>query len=170
MNTLNFELENTEGKRVNLQGYKGRKVLVSFYRDTACPFCNLRIHELISNYGNLRRNNIDIIAVFPSSVERIIEYSGKQQAPFELLADPDEKIYRELKVKKDKWGMLKSMLHLKRTFQVMRSGFMNKEAMKVPPTLPVDILLDEEHNIIKRYDGTFFGDHIPMGELLNWKP
>lgn len=169
MESLNFELNNLSGELISLDAYKGKKVLVSFFRDTTCPFCNLRVRELINHYDELKENNIDVIAIYPSSVEKIRKYSGKQNAPFEMLADPEEKIYKKIAIRYDKLGMLKSMLRGSRFAKVMTSGFMNSEAMKTPPMLPVDILIDENQKIIKRLDGTYFGDHIPIVELLKWK-
>lgn len=169
METLKFELENLKGEKISLADYKGKKVLVSFFRDTACPFCNLRVRELINRYDELKKNNIDVIAIYPSTVKKIRDYNGKQQAPFEMLADPDETIFNNISVKYNKMGMLKSMLHGSRFIKVMTSGFMNSEAMKIPPMLPVDFLINEDQKVVRRLDGSYFGDHIPIEDLLNWK-
>jgi len=35
------------GKTIRLGDYRGRYLLLSFYRYASCPFCNLRVHELL---------------------------------------------------------------------------------------------------------------------------
>lgn len=158
---------NLKSKLIHLSSYRGKKVLISFFRDTSCPFCNMRLRELILNYEELQKQNIDVIVLFPSSIERINEFSGGQNPPFEIIADPDEKIYKQIGVRRDKLGMLKTMFRFRKMFAVMKSGFMNTTSMKQAPILPIDILIDENQDIIYKYEGKDFGDHLPLSELKN---
>ncbi|WP_366936864.1 redoxin domain-containing protein [uncultured Sulfuricurvum sp.] len=42
-----FKAKSFQGDDINLDAYRGRYVLLSFYRYASCPFCNLRVHESI---------------------------------------------------------------------------------------------------------------------------
>lgn len=163
-----FTGDGLNGNVISLSSYEGKKVLVTFLRDTTCPFCNMRLRELIVNYPRLQEKNIDVIALFPSRVEEIKKYSGQQFPPFEIIADPNEYIYRQVGVKKNVFGMIKTMIQFKKMFAVMRSGFMNSKSITKAPLLPLDILIDEKGQIIRHYQGKDFGDHLSLSELLNF--
>ena len=36
------------GKTIRLSDYRGRYLLLSFYRYASCPFCNLRVNNIFS--------------------------------------------------------------------------------------------------------------------------
>jgi len=70
--------------------------MLSFMRFTACPFCHLGIHQLISN-GQAFDENFIVIAVFDSSLGNLQKQSKDQKAPFAILADEQgiiEPIYK----------------------------------------------------------------------------
>lgn len=62
-----FSVRDYLGKEVDLSEYKGKKVLLSFFRGASCPFCNLRVHELIKNQQKLNSRGIKIITFFSAS-------------------------------------------------------------------------------------------------------
>ena len=46
-------LPSVDGSTFNLETIKGKKAMISFYRYSSCPFCHLRINEIISKKVNL---------------------------------------------------------------------------------------------------------------------
>jgi peroxiredoxin Q/BCP len=62
-------------------------------RNAACALCNLRVHELITHYPALSQHGLVVIAVFESPHAAMLEYVGRQDAPFPLLADPEAQLY-----------------------------------------------------------------------------
>ena len=42
-----IDLPSTNGTFFNLKEIKGKKTLITFYRFATCPFCILRINEII---------------------------------------------------------------------------------------------------------------------------
>ena len=51
-----INLPSTDGKNFSFNKIKGKKTLLTFYRFATCPFCNLRIHEIINRYEELGKN------------------------------------------------------------------------------------------------------------------
>ena len=41
-------LPSVDGSTFNLESIQGKKAMISFYRYSSCPFCHLRINEIIS--------------------------------------------------------------------------------------------------------------------------
>ncbi|TAM63676.1 MAG: redoxin domain-containing protein [Rhodanobacter sp.] len=47
------------------------KVLLSFFRDAGCPFCNLRVYELSTEYEKLRARGVEVIAFMASKASQM---------------------------------------------------------------------------------------------------
>jgi peroxiredoxin len=156
------------GNQLNLADYKGKKVMLSFFRGASCPFCNMRIRELIQAQAKFEKSHIQIIAVFAASASEIAEYAGKQKAPFPIIPDPEMKLYKLYGVESSLNGMLRVMLQPGKMMKMMFSGFFSMTALKDKPILPADFLINEDLHISKIYQGKDFGDHIPLEEVLNW--
>lgn len=162
----NFQHQDLQGDAVALNQFFGKKVLLSFFRGAACPFCNLRVRELILNFESLQAKNIQVLAVFHSSVEEILEYAGKQNAPFPILPDPDFKLYKSYGIESSIIGKFKTMGNLPKVWSAMNSGFFNLKSMGDPYTMPADFLIGEDQKIKLAYYGKDFGDHVPLKLLL----
>lgn len=157
-------LDNT----VTLNQYKGKRLLLSFFRDASCPFCNLRVRELIVNYPELQKRNIHILAFFASTKNTILKYTGKQQAPFPLIPDPSLFVYKSYGVEESFRAKLKTMGKPNKVLKAVKSEFFNFRAFNEKNIIPADFMIDENQKVIKAYYGKDFGDHIPLEELLNW--
>jgi peroxiredoxin len=88
-----FHITEHKGKLVSLENYRGRKVLISFFRFSACALCNLRVHRFIERFPEWQRQGLDVIAFFESPEVNLHEYVGKQTPPFPLVADPKAAVY-----------------------------------------------------------------------------
>jgi peroxiredoxin Q/BCP len=88
-----FTTEDIFGTPIDLKAYAGKGVLLSFFRNGACALCNLQVHRLIQKYPEYHAQGLDIIAVFESPRESVLQHVGKQDAPFPIIADPEAKLY-----------------------------------------------------------------------------
>ena len=46
-----FEAEALTGKRVSLEDYRNKNLLIKFYRFATCPICNLHLRNLVRRIG-----------------------------------------------------------------------------------------------------------------------
>ncbi|MGH8401716.1 MAG: redoxin domain-containing protein, partial [Gammaproteobacteria bacterium] len=74
-------------------GNAGRRLLLSFFRDAACPFCNYRIYELTQHHKNLSALGLDIVAVFASTREEVMRFVARHPRPFRVAAEPSRVAY-----------------------------------------------------------------------------
>ncbi|MCF8276472.1 MAG: AhpC/TSA family protein [Flavobacteriales bacterium] len=165
---IDFKTSDYLGNTVQLSSYEGKKVLLSFFRGAACPFCNLRLHELINAYPELKAHGLNVMVVFNSTAAQIAEYAGKQQAPFPIIPDPSGELYRKYGVESSASGMVKAMLSPKRMWQVMTSGFFNTKAAKDRPIIPADFLIGRDQRISESHYGKHFGDHLELERITHW--
>ena len=91
---VQFIIEDYLGESFDLVNYKGKKILLSFFRAAPCPFCNLRVNQLINRYSDFEEKEIEIIVFFAATRDQINQYAGKQSAPFLIIPDPDLKVYK----------------------------------------------------------------------------
>ena len=71
-----FSLPAIDGSLFDLESLKGKRYLLSFYRYASCPFCNLRLHELVTRYQELD-NVFTVVAVFDSSLDNLQRQCAK---------------------------------------------------------------------------------------------
>ena len=162
-----FSLEDISGNTINLEEFKEKKILLSFYRYASCPLCNLRVSELIQNFEDLKRKGIHIVAFFQSSKDSIMSSVGKQNAPFPIIADPERKIYKKYGIERSWIGYIRGGVSTT-MFKALRNGFKIGKMEGWKNLLPADFLI--ENLVIKRaYYGKNISDHIPIEEIKEFK-
>lgn len=153
---------------VTLQDYEGQKLLLSFFRKAACPFCNMGIQQLIRSHAELEQNGIKVVALFASPKEEVLKYAAKQNPPFPIIPDEGYHIYGKYGVGISYIGMLKSMLNPAKVYKAITGGFFNLRSMVEDPVIPADFLINEHQEIHRAYYGTNYDDHLPVSEVLAW--
>lgn len=160
-----FEMADIFGKKINLKEYAGHKVMVSFYRFSSCPFCNLRIQRILEQYEHFDKNGLKLISFWQSSKASILEHVGQQKAPFPMIPDPDKKMYRLYHVEKSWLGALKVMGEPGLVRKVLTGGFKMGKVDGDANQLPADFLLNPDLTIQQAYYGEHIGDHIGFEEI-----
>lgn len=164
-----FTAKDIDGNTVNLATYKGKKVYLVFFRKAACPFCNMGLRELIQKNEELEARGIKVVALFASPKEELLQYAGKQKAPFPIIPDGDYTVYKKYAVGSSYGGMLKTMFHPGKVAKAMTGGFFSLKSTFQAPVLPADFLIDEDQTIVKAHYGTSYDDHLSVSEVLNWE-
>jgi len=155
-----------DGSQFNLDQVQGRRFMISFMRFAACPFCQLRIHQLISQWQELGEN-FTVIAVFDSSLENLQKHAQKHAAPFPILADESGMYYQQFSIQHSVLGMLKGMLLRMPTllYSMFSKGYLPSSINGKMTTLPADFLVDEKGVIEDIYHAKDSGDHIPFEQI-----
>jgi peroxiredoxin Q/BCP len=88
-----FVAQDLSGRPVALADYRGKTLLLSFYRMAACPLCNVRTFLLINRYPTYQRRGVHMVAFFESSPAYAHRYLIRLRAPFPLVVDPTRTTY-----------------------------------------------------------------------------
>ncbi len=163
-----IQLKDVYGNEFTIQQLKGRKIYLTFLRTTSCPFCNLRVHQLIQKQEEWNKKGIVTVAVFASTADEISQYAGKQQPQFTIIADPDERLYHQFGIKHSFVAMIKSMVRLGAIVETMKKGFFNVNSFTDKRILTGDFLINENQEVVLSYYGKDFGDHIAFEEIDQW--
>lgn len=157
-----FSTQDIYGQPVRLSDFKGRRVMLSFFRDAACPFCSFRTHELTHRYPDWQRQGLEVIAVFSSSDQEVRQHVARHPRPYRLIADPDLSLYDDYGVEQSLLALLKSVRHLSRIVRGMLLGGrpdLNNPHMRL---VPADFLIDENGQVVDSWYGRDVSDHIPL--------
>ena len=163
---VELSLASIDGTRFTIDQVQGKRYMLSFMRFAACPFCQLRIHQLISHWHELDEN-FTIIAVFDFSLNNLRKHAEKHVAPFPILADEHYIYYQKFAVKQSAFGMFKAMLLRMPTllYAMLVKRYFPSSIKGNMTTLPADFLVDENGIIDSIYYGKDSGDHIPFDRI-----
>ncbi len=160
-----FAMEDVFGNTINLRDYAGHRVMLSFYRFSSCPFCNLRIQKILGQFRKFEENDLKMISFWQSPRASILEHVGHQQPPFPLIPDPDKQIYRLYHVENSWLGALKAMGEPGLMMKALKGGFNPAKADGDMNQLPADFLIAPDLTIQQAYYGKHIGDHIDFTEI-----
>lgn len=156
-----------DGNTIRLSDYRGRYLLLSFYRYASCPFCNLRVHELMQRLPEFDQHRLSLVAVFQSAREGIMEHVGKQQPPFPIIPDPGHSMYRSYRVETSLQGLLLGLtLRMGKALKAMGKGFLPGRMEGNITLVPADFLIGPDGTILLAYYGRDISDHLPIEIIL----
>jgi peroxiredoxin len=76
----------------------GHLVHLELRRFAGCPVCNLHLRSVVVRNDELKANGIREVVVFHSSADDLRKYQA--ELPFDVIPDPDRKLYAEFGVEK----------------------------------------------------------------------
>ena len=163
---VDLKLPNIDGSEFNISAIAGKRYMLSFYRFAACPFCNLRIHELVNQYDDLP-DGFKMVAIFDSPLSNLQRFATGHKAPFPILADKENTYYRKFGVQRSLLGVLKGGLLRMPTmlYAMFRKGYIPWTIKGSLTTMPLDILVDENGIVQSVYYGKDEGDHMPFEQI-----
>ncbi len=100
-----FEVKNQKGEVVKLKDFLGKKVVLFFYPKASTPGCTMEAKNLRDNYDEFTKKGYDVIGVSADSEKRQLNFSLKNELPYNLLADEEKNIINAYGV----WGPKKFM-------------------------------------------------------------
>lgn len=88
------------GQALTLENFRGRKVVLYFYPKDNTPGCTAQACNLRDNYDLLLKQGFQVIGISPDSEKSHLNFIGKFNLPFPLIADKDAVIAQAFGV----WG------------------------------------------------------------------
>ena len=130
-----FEAATTDGHKVSLGDYRGKKLILYFYPRDDTPGCTdegKQFRDLHAKFVNAR---VPVFGVSRDTIASHEKFKKKMSFPFELLSDADEKLCGIFAVMKQKNMYGRQVRGIERsTFVIDREGRIAKEwrGVKVP--------------------------------------
>jgi len=112
---------NQEGKNIDSEKLKGKKLVVFFYPKASTPGCTAEACNLRDNYSDLKKKGFQLLGVSADSVKRQKNFSDKNDLPFDVIADENHDII-------DKFGVWQLKKFMGREFMgIVRTSFVFDE-------------------------------------------
>ena len=154
-------------REINLKDYRGKKVLVAFFRHAGCPFCNSRVHALEKKYKEWSDRGLEMIFFFESTKE-ILQSSRfhTSVSPIPLIADPNKVWYTKYGVENSVAKSIKG--HLTGFFAAAFDAAKNKLPLHMMAgdesinTIPAEFLVNEQGIARKVHYARGLRDRISM--------
>jgi peroxiredoxin Q/BCP len=138
-----FVADATGEQSVNSKDLLGNNVVLYFYPKDDTPGCTREGQDYRENYPRFRKHKTIVFGVSRDSVASHEKFKAKFDFPFELLADPNEKLCKLFDVIKEKNMYGKKVLGIQRsTFLIDKDGVLRKEWRNVKVPNHVDEVLE----------------------------
>lgn len=129
MGTSELTVADTQGNIVNLEDFKGEKLVLFFYPKANSSGCTNEVLAFKELYDEFRKLGVAVLGISKDSVKAQKNFKEKYDLPFELLSDVEAKVCESYQVLKEK------SMYGKKYIGIERSTF----------------VIDENLNIIKEY-------------------
>ena len=122
----------TQGLDSNFDNYRGKWLIVYFYPKDSTPGCTTEGQDFRDAYPQLQLLNAEVFGISRDSLKSHENFKCKQQFPFELISDQDEKLCQLFDVIKMKSMYGKEYLGIERsTFLIDPQGILRQAWRKV---------------------------------------
>jgi thioredoxin-dependent peroxiredoxin len=165
-----FSIKDVNGTSVNLADYKGKKVMLTFYRNVGCPVCNVRFHELEEQASYFKSKGMILLAIYESTADNMKKYLEGEAVFATMIPNPEQNLYELYDIDRSMGKMMKGMFH--GAMGKMKKGKkLFKQKIKQDGNsnrIGADFLIDEKGNVQTAYYGKYVGDHLPLNDIKNF--
>lgn len=162
-----FTLPAIDGSTFNMADMKGKRVILTFFRFSTCPLCNMRIRRIVQRWNEFSKDAV-MVAVFDAKVGDLQKRMKKHDAQFVVVADETYEQFNKNGVKKSffkfMWGAMRSPLTL---LQATLRGYVPLTlSISKLSTIPVDILIDEDGKVVEAHYCKDTADHLSLDRMI----
>jgi len=138
-----ISLPATGEQELKISDFKGKNIVLYFYPKDSTPGCTREGQDFRDQIAKFRRASTVILGVSRDSVKAHENFKAKQEFPFDLLSDKEEKLCTQFDVIKEKNMYGKKVMGIERsTFIIDKQGMLRQEWRKVKVDGHVDEVLD----------------------------
>lgn len=138
-----FKLPATGDQTLCLSDFPGQRVLLYFYPKDSTPGCTTESQDFRDRINTFRRRNTVILGISRDSIKSHENFRSRQQLPFDLLSDSEEKVCRLFDVIREKNMYGRKVMGIERsTFLIDENGVLRNEWRKVKVAGHADEVLE----------------------------
>ncbi|MFF5082340.1 peroxiredoxin-like family protein [Actinoplanes sp. NPDC000266] len=148
-----------------------RPVHLQFRRFAGCPICNLHLQSIVRRHAEIEAAGIREVVVFHSPAEELREYD----LPFDVIPDPEKKLYREYGVQVSPRSLLNPRVWGPLVRAIVRSTVMLLRGRESTPArtqehgrlgLPADFMIAPDGRVVASKFGRHAYDQWSVDEIL----
>ncbi len=176
-----FELQDEEGSVHKLSSFRGRRVILSFYRYASCPACLYNIDRLKLQAAMLEKAGIVTLCIFRSTPTMVKRAVTRANEDTHTLSDVKGSVYKKFQVKeRSAIATIKSKLTT--LPKILKGGkyhpYFNRKIMSEDKEggnsamnqLPADFLIDENGIIVDLFRAKTSDGHMEFQRIEAFIP
>lgn len=168
-NAPDISLPAIDGSTFKMSDYIGKRVILTFFRFSTCPLCNIRIHRIIKRWNEFPENTV-MVGVFDAKIGDLKKRMKKHNAPFTIVADETFEHFERNSVRRSfgrfMIGALRSPLTL---MQATFKGYVPMTmSVKKLSIIPVDVLIGEDGKVVEAHYCKDTADHLPIDRFIQF--
>lgn len=88
-----WQLKDLNGRRVQLAQFRGKPLLLFFFRGTWCPNCRKQMEQISSDWNTLS-SLANVVGIVAQGQKEVADFLTRNPLPFRLLPDPEREIVK----------------------------------------------------------------------------
>lgn len=171
-----FSIEDVSGKKINSRDLEGKKVYITFLRNTACPLCSFHVFRLLKLTDQLKANNVEVIAFYESKRQVIMSSPFFRDQVLNdkkmiVISDTAREVYTlfgaEVNPQKATFEILQAHGRIPKIEEAAKNGFTGDGMQQGtnPDAIPADFLVDEAGRIVYAHYGIDAADNIALEKV-----
>tara|TARA_B100000212_G_scaffold182162_1_gene137156 strand:+ start:3430 stop:3972 length:543 start_codon:yes stop_codon:yes gene_type:complete len=168
-NAPEISLPSIDGGTFNMSEYKGKRVVLTFFRFSTCPFCNIRINRIVKRWNEFPEDTV-MVGVFDAKIDELTKRMKKHNAPFAIVADESFEHFEKNSVMKSfsrfMWGAMRSPLTFMQA--TLKGYFPLTMSISKLSLIPVDVLIGEDGKVVEAHYCKDTADHLPIDRLIEF--
>jgi hypothetical protein len=166
------QLLSISGEPVSIPDGK-RLIHLQLRRFAGCPICSLHLHAVAERHDDIVAAGVREVVVFHSTAEELLAHGANW--PFDVVADPDRRLYREFGVEPSARALLdprawpptvRSLLRAAPAILAEGRSAPSKHPLGGRLGLPADILIDGDGRVLAGKQGSHAYDQWSVDEVL----
>ncbi|UXP33945.1 AhpC/TSA family protein [Reichenbachiella agarivorans] len=130
-----FELPNPEGKPISLDVLlENGPVVVTFYRGSWCPYCNLQLRALQAKLDDIHALGATLVAISPQVPDGSLTKDEISNMDFTVLSDQDAKVAQQYGVAWEVPAFLAEHMRVDRNLDLEKINNGNGDILPIPAT------------------------------------
>ncbi|MCR9249453.1 MAG: redoxin domain-containing protein [bacterium] len=164
-----FNTVDVRGEEMTVPNSKKRYILLSFMRGADCPFCNLRVLQLLIHQESLLSLGIETCLIFKATNQKLNQNISKTKpSKFRIIGDHDMSIHQLYHTEASWMGSLRSLGKLGVMIQAIKKKvFKMSSLLDLYPVLPADFLVDQDGKVIMYHYGKDYSDNIKIESVID---
>ena len=147
-----------------LADLRGKKVLLSFLRNAQCAICNLWVATTMRRAPEWRAAGLEVVAVFESTIEKLVAQFEGRVPTFAVLADPEGALHEVFQSRTDP-ARVTAIAELPATAEALeraaRAGFpARREEASNFFRIPSEILIREDGTVAAIHVAEDLANHL----------
>ncbi len=160
----NFELPDAQGNLVSLANLlKKGPVVVTFYRGSWCPYCNLQLRALQEKLAEINSLGATLIAISPQVPDDSLTESDIKNMEFAVLSDQDANVAEEYGVAWEVPGILMEHMRVDRKLDFEKINNGNTTILPIPATF----VLDRNGKVVWRFVDVDYRTRSEPNDIIN---